>query len=177
MNLQTSHAVLRPWKAEDAESLTQYANNPRIASSMRDGFPSPYTRDDADRFIASATTENTLFLAIEVEGRAVGGIGIHRLDDVYRNTAEIGYWLGEPYWGRGIITEAVRTLVPVAFDLYPIRRIQAGVFSTNPASMRVLEKNGFIREAIHSQAITKNNQVLDEILYVRFKKGERTETP
>lgn len=144
---------------------------------MRDGFPSPYTRDDADRFIASAGDLDTnLFLAVEVEGQAAGGIGVHRLNDVYRHTAEIGYWLAEPFWGRGIITEAVRALVPVAFDLYPIRRMQAGVFSTNPASMRVLEKNGFFREAIHTQAITKNSQVLDEILYVRFKNEEGSET-
>ena len=175
MNIQTPHAILRSWKTGDAESLTRYANNPRIASSMRDGFPSPYTRDDADRFIATAGELNkSLFLAIEVDGQAAGGIGVHCLDDVYQHTAEIGYWLAESFWGRGIITDAVRAIVPVAFEFYPIRRLQAGVFSNNLASMRVLEIIGFIREAIHSQAITKNSQVLDEVMYVRFKNWEES---
>jgi RimJ/RimL family protein N-acetyltransferase len=137
---------------------------------MRDLFPSPYTRKDADRFIARATGPGpALMLAIAVDGEAAGGIGIHPLGDVYRGTAEIGYWLGEPFRGRGIATEAVRALVPVAFERTTIVRIQAGIFENNPASMRVLEKCGFVREAVHRQAITKNGRVMDEMLYVRFR--------
>jgi RimJ/RimL family protein N-acetyltransferase len=137
---------------------------------MRDLFPSPYTRADADRFIAMATgPSRNLLLAIEVDGRAAGGIGIHPLEDVYRGTAEIGYWLGEPFWGRGIATHAVRALVPVAFERYPVQRLQAGIFSSNPASMRVLEKCGFTKEAVHRQAITKHGFLLDEVLYVRYR--------
>jgi RimJ/RimL family protein N-acetyltransferase len=137
---------------------------------MRDAFPSPYTLDDAHRFIAMATGHSpNIFLAIVVGGMAAGGIGIRPLDDVYRKTAEIGYWLAEPFWGKGIVTDAVRALVPVAFERTGAKRIQAGIFSNNPASMRVLEKSGFTREAVHRNTITKNGLVMDEVLYVRFR--------
>jgi [ribosomal protein S5]-alanine N-acetyltransferase len=108
MEIVTPGAVLRTWTARDAPSLARYADNPRIAAMMRDAFPSPYTLGDAHRFIALATSPgNNRFLAIVVDGAACGGIGIHPLDDVHRRTAEIGYWLAEPYWGRGIVTDAV----------------------------------------------------------------------
>ena len=116
--------------------LRQHADNPRIARGMRDLFPTPYTLDDANRFITMATgTTSGLMLAIEVDGDAAGGIGINPLDDVYRGTAEIGYWLAEPFWGKGIVTDAVRSLVPAAFELPGIVRLQAGIFSDNPASI------------------------------------------
>jgi RimJ/RimL family protein N-acetyltransferase len=137
---------------------------------MRDLFPSPYTLDDANRFIAMATGRRSgLMLAIEVDGDAAGGIGINPLEDVYRGTAEIGYWLAEPFWGKGIVTDAIRAIVPVVFEESGIVRLQAGIFSNNPASMRVLEKCGFTLEAVHRHAITKNGVVLDEMLYVRFR--------
>jgi ribosomal-protein-alanine N-acetyltransferase len=173
MRITTRSCILRDWDERDIPSLTCYADNPRIAATMRDLFPSPYTREDARRFITMAThPSRNLLLAIEVEGKAVGGIGIHPLEDVHRNTAEIGYWLAEPYWGRGIVTDAVRALIPVAFGTFDIIRLQAGIFSKNPASMRVLEKCGFIREAVHRDAITKNGVVMDEVLYVLLGKTE-----
>jgi RimJ/RimL family protein N-acetyltransferase len=136
---------------------------------LRDAFPSPYTREDAHRFISMATGPTTnLFLAIEVRDEGVGGIGIHPLDDVKRRSAEIGYWLSESLWGKGIMTDSVRSLVPVAFERYDIVRLQAGIFSNTPASMRVLEKCGFIREAVHRDAIAKNGALLDEVMYVHF---------
>jgi ribosomal-protein-alanine N-acetyltransferase len=110
-----------------------------------------------------------LFLAIDVSGEAVGGIGIHLLDDVKRRSAEIGYWISESLWGRGIVTDAVRSLVPVTFKRYDIVRLQAGIFSNNPASMRVLEKCGFTREAVHRNAIVKMGVILDEMMYVHFR--------
>ena len=110
----------------------------------------------------------TFFLAIDVHGEAVGGIGIHPKSDVRCRSAEIGYWLSESLWGQGIVTDAVSSLVPVAFDRYDIVRLQAGIFSNNPASMRVLEKCGFIREAVHKKAIWKNGRLLDEVVYVHF---------
>jgi ribosomal-protein-alanine N-acetyltransferase len=169
MHIITSSCTLRDWVPGDAGSLARHANNPRIAVMLRDAFPSPYTLDDAYRFISMATgpTPN-LFLAIEVRGEAVGGIGIHPLDDVKRRSAEIGYWLSESLWGKGIVTDAVRFLVPVAFERYDIVRLQAGIFSNNPASMQVLEKCGFIREAVHRNAITKNGASLDEVMYGYF---------
>jgi RimJ/RimL family protein N-acetyltransferase len=172
MQIITPGAVLRDWALGDARSLVRHANNLRVAGTMRDAFPSPYTIDDAHRFITrTADPGNTnLFLAIDVGGEACGGIGIHPLSDVCRRTAEIGYWLTEPLWGRGIATGAVRALVPVAFERYDITRIQAGIFANNPASMRVLEKCGFVREAVHQDSITKNGVTMDEMLYVRFNK-------
>jgi len=169
MYIVTPSCTLRNWIPDDAVSLARHANNSRIAAMMRDAFPSPYTLEDAHRFISTATgpTPN-LFLVIEVKGEAVGGIGIHPLDDVKRRSAEIGYWLSESLWGKGIVTDAVRFLVPVAFERYDIVRLQAGIFSNNPASMQVLEKCGFIREAIHRNAITKNGALLDEVMYVHF---------
>ena len=170
MQIITPDAILRDWNERDIPSLVKYADNPRIAATMRDGFPSPYTEDSARRFVAMATEgSQNLILAIEVDGEAAGGIGIHPLTDVYRCTAEIGYWLAEPFWGRGIVTGAVRALVPVAFDRYDIARLEAGIFSDNPASMRVLEKNGFIREAVHHNAITKNGVLMDEVVFARFR--------
>ncbi len=149
--------------------LHGHANNPRIAAMMRDALPSPYTLEGAHRFIRMATgpTPNHL-LAIEVMGEAVGGIGIHPLDDVKRRSADIGYWLSESLWGKGIVTDVVRSLVPIAFKRYDIVRLQSGIFSNNPASMRVLERCGFIREAVHRNAITKNGTLLDEVMYVYF---------
>lgn len=169
MHVITPSCTLRDWIPDDAGSLVRHANNPRVAAMMRDAFPSPYTPEDAHRFISIATgpTPN-LFLAIDIKGEAVGGIGIHPLDDVKRRSAEIGYWLSESLWGKGIVTDAVGSLVPVAFERYDIVRLQTGIFSNNPASMRVLEKCGFIREAVHRDAITKNRTLLDEVMYVHF---------
>ena len=170
MQISTPHAVLRDWNERDIPSLVRYADNPRIAAMMRDAFPSPYTEEDACRFIAMAVAPSeNLFLAIDVDGEAAGGIGIHPLSDVHRKTAEIGYWLAEPYWGRGIVSDAVGALVQKAFASYDIIRIEAGIFSGNRASMRVLEKKGFVREAVHHNAITKNGVVMDEVVYVRFR--------
>lgn len=153
----------------DSVSLVKHADNPRISASMRDAFPTPYTLDDAGRFLTMATSPGPdLFLAIEVGGDAVGGIGIHRKSDVRCRSAEVGYWLSESFWGRGIVTDALFALVPVAFEQYDIVRLQAGLFSNNLASMRVLEKCGFIREAVHKNAIWKNGTLLDEIVYVHF---------
>jgi [ribosomal protein S5]-alanine N-acetyltransferase len=170
LQIRTPGALLRPWKTEDAPSLARHANNPRVSACMRDLFPSPYTIGDAHNFIAMTTGASpNIFLAIEVQGEAAGGIGIHPLEDVHHRTAEIGYWLAEPFWGKGIVTDAVRALIPVAFADPDTIRIQAGIFSHNPASMRVLEKCGFVREAVHRNAITKNGVLMDEVMYVRFR--------
>jgi RimJ/RimL family protein N-acetyltransferase len=169
MRIITPGSILRDWTFADAGSLVKHADNPHIAARMRDLFPNPYTLDDAKRFISMATSPGpNLFLAIEKGGEAVGGIGIHQLDDVRCRSAEIGYWLSEAFWGQGIVTGAVSSMVPVAFEQFDIVRLQAGVFSNNPASMHVLEKCGFVREAVHKNAIWKNGALLDEVMYVHF---------
>ena len=166
MQIRTPTSILRNWTSGDIGSLVRHADNPRVAAMMRDGFPSPYTQEDGRRFVDLATTPGPrFFLAIEVDGEACGGIGIHHLNDVHRRSAEIGYWLSESCWGRGIATDAVRAIVPVAFKTFDINRLQAGIFAGNPASMRVLEKCGFVREAVHTHAITKNGVTMDEIVY------------
>nr|WP_319376158.1 GNAT family N-acetyltransferase [uncultured Methanoregula sp.] len=170
MYLQTRKAILRPWSVADAESVVRHGNNPRIAACMRDGFPHPYTLADANRFIDLAGSTKNLMLAIEVNGEAAGGIGIHYFEDVYRGTGEIGYWLSESFWGQGIVTDAVRALVPAVFRETALVRIQAGIFANNKASARVLEKCGFLREAVHKNAITKDGVLMDEIVYAILKK-------
>lgn len=170
LQIRTPGAILRPWREDDAPLLARHADNPRVSACMRDLFPSPYMHEDARRFITMATAPSrNILLAIEVRGEAAGGIGVHPLDDVHRGTAEIGYWLAEPFWGQGIMTDAVRALVPAVFERTGAARIQAGIFSNNPASMRVLEKCGFAREAVHRNAITKNGVLMDEVMYVRFR--------
>jgi ribosomal-protein-alanine N-acetyltransferase len=168
--IRTPSAYLRPWETDDAPALASHANNSDIAGSMRDGFPSPYTLEDAERFIYLASgTSSAILLAIEVDGEAVGGIGVTSLGDVYKNTAEIGYWVAAPYQGRGIVTEAVKALVPIAFERLDVVRIQAGIFENNRASARVLEKCGFQREAVHKRAVTKNGTIMDEVIYACFR--------
>ncbi len=169
MRIETPRLVLRDWTGGDAVALARAANNPRVAATMKDSFPSPCTPKDARLFIYLARRNPSgIFLAIEFEGVVIGGIAIHRQNDVRRRTAEIGYWLSEPYWGHGIATEAVSALVPVAYQSFDIVRLQAGIFSNNQASMRVLEKCGFQREAVHSNAFFKNGELLDEVMYVHF---------
>lgn len=169
MEIAIPGAVLRDWRQEDAASLARHADSPGIAAAMRDGFPSPYTLEDARAFIAAATgSAGNLVLAIEVDGEVAGGIGVHPLGDVYRRTAEIGYWLSESRRGRGIATAAVCALVPIAFERFGLARLQAGVFSNNARSMSVLERAGFTREAVHGRAIWKNGELLDEVVYVHF---------
>lgn len=171
--IKTSSFTRRPWTKADASSLVRHADNPKIAARLRDAFPNPYTRADAERFIAMAAGGDTeiVFLAIEIDGEAAGGIGAHRLEGEKRCSAELGYWLAEPYWDRGIATDAVRGFVPVAFSRLGIIRLHAGIFSNNPASMRVLEKCGFVREDVHRSAIVKGGEVLDEVVYAMVKVG------
>jgi RimJ/RimL family protein N-acetyltransferase len=171
MEIVLSKCKLRPWSAKDVYSLANFANNGHIAMYLRDTFPYPYTIKDAEFFISQvASTDNSqIILAIDINGSAVGSIGVHLLSDVYRKSAEIGYWLSEKYWGQGIVTEALGSLVDHVFTKYDIYRIYAAVFETNLASMRVLEKCGFVRESIHRKAVIKNNVIMDEYIYTRIQ--------
>lgn len=166
MQIEFSHGVLRPWEWDDSQALVALANNPRIAEKLRDAFPHPYTAADADRWLTVANKyEPPRNFAVAVEGKAVGGAGLVLREDVYRRSAEIGYWLGEPYWGRGIMTAAVRATVDYAFETFDICRLFASVFDGNVASARVLEKAGFTFEARLRQTITKGGRTRDELVY------------
>ena len=136
--------ILRPWQPADLDSLVENANDFDIAIFLTDGFPHPYTREHGEKFIAFANTgESKTFLAIEVGGKAAGGIGVDVKADIMRKNAELGYWLGRKYWGKGIITNAIKEITELAFKKYDITRIYARPYGTNLASQRVWEKAGF----------------------------------
>ena len=158
--------TLRPWSLNDLESLVQYANNPAISKNMMDQFPHPYTMEAGKKFIEFANKDNPVHIfAIEVDGKAIGGIGLHPQDDVQRKNAELGYWLAEPYWGKGIITRAIAEMVQFGFNTYDINRIFARPFGSNKASQRVLEKAGFKLEGYFANTIIKNDEYQDELVY------------
>ncbi len=164
--LEAGPCIIRPWQHADREALIRHADNRRVWLMLRDQFPHPYTRADADAWLAHAAKQQPVTsCAIVVAGEAAGGIGIAPQPDVHRRSAEVGYWLGEAFWNRGIMTAAVRAFTAYAFDAYDLIRIFAGVFSTNPASMRVLEKAGYTREGILKKSVVKDGQILDQVLY------------
>ncbi len=158
--------ILRPWRIEDADSLVENANNINIAKYLTDMFPHPYTKENAANFINYANSDVPIHIfAIEVDNKAVGGIGIHPQNDIMRKNAELGYWLGEKYWNMGIISKAISLMVDFAFNNYDIVRLYARPFGNNIASQRVLEKNGFKLEARIEKNIFKYDEFLDELIY------------
>lgn len=132
---------------------------------MWDSFPSPYTHADAEQWISFTRQEPQTHFAIEVRGEAVGGIGLELGEDVERRSAEIGYWLGEEFWGRGIVPAAVGGLTRYGFETFGLTRIFAVPFASSSASIRVLEKCGYVREGILRRGAVKEDIVLDQILY------------
>jgi ribosomal-protein-alanine N-acetyltransferase len=132
---------IRPWNKEDVDELATAANNPKISMTLRDGFPFPYTKKDARDWIRLNENKKPITnFAIDVDGKIAGGIGFLGKENIYRKNAEIGSWLAELFWNKGIATEAVRPLTNYIFSSFDIDRLEAEVFSNNPASMKVLEK-------------------------------------
>ena len=157
---------LRPWNISDLDSLVKYANNWNIAKNLTDKFPFPYSENSGRAFIEFATKDDPIHIfAIDINGQAVGGIGIHPQDDIHRKNAELGYWLAEPFWGKGVISNAVKQSVYFAFDTFHIARVFSRPFGTNLASQKVLEKNGFVLEGRFEKVLFKNNEYLDELIY------------
>ncbi|HEU4403612.1 MAG TPA: GNAT family protein [Candidatus Polarisedimenticolia bacterium] len=165
MDLTLETCRIRSWRLADAPSLARHANGRGVWLNVRDRFPHPYTLADADRWIRRAveTTPETQFAI--VVGEAVGGIGLEPKTDVERRSAEIGYWLGEPFWGRGIATEAVRAMTDFAFTHFDLCRLEALVFEWNPASARVLEKAGYQLEGRLRKSVLKDGRMIDSLLY------------
>jgi ribosomal-protein-alanine N-acetyltransferase len=161
---------VREWRPGDVDSLVEHANNVKVSRNLHDAFPHPYTRADAEAWIekTSADHSDTVF-AIEVDGKAVGGIGFNLGKDVDRRTAAIGYWLGETYWGRGITTEVLRAVTEYAFEKFDLARLEAYVFEWNLGSARVLEKAGYTREARLRKRVTKEGRTIDCFLYARVR--------
>jgi RimJ/RimL family protein N-acetyltransferase len=158
--------IIRNWQIQDAPFIAKYANNRKIWINLRDAFPYPYSLADAEVFISRVIGEDpeTIF-AIANKSEAIGSIGLMLGKDVHRFTAEMGYWLAEPYWGKGIMTDAVRLLTAWAFRELKLHRISAEPYSTNPTSHRVLEKAGFKREGILRSSAFKDGKILDQYLY------------
>jgi len=161
--------VLRPWKKEDISLLTGIANNINVWNNVRDRLPHPYTEKDAQEWIDFTLFKQPLtHFAIEADSLLVGSIGFLLKEDVYSKNIEIGYFIGENYWGKGIATEAIKQLLNLLIANYDVVRIYADVFENNKASMRVLEKNGFHLEAIHKKAVYKNKVFMDEYVWVKL---------
>lgn len=160
---------LRNWQEGDEESLAKNANNLAIWNQVRDYFPSPYTLQDAHDWVRIRKEDETSW-AIVVDKQAVGGISVYLQEDVYKKNAELGYWLGEAYWGRGIMSKAVAETVKHCFAEFDIHRIYANVFESNVASMRVLEKCGFTKEAVLQESIYKNGRYQNEHIYAILNK-------
>jgi len=176
MQLIGSRCTLRPWQPGDADALVKYANNAKVARNLRDRFPHPYTLRDAKAFIhACATVRPHVSFAIVVDDQAVGGIGISPGTDVERFSAEIGYWIGEPFWGRGIAAEAVQLMSAYAFETCRMLRLFAVPFADNSRSTRVLEKAGYMREAILRSSAVKEGTVRDQALYALVNPRWRAE--
>lgn len=167
MNLDLGEGLsIREYRDDDVDSLVQHANNPNVSRNLEDRFPYPYTAEQADKWLQIVAEQDPLTsFAIANASGVIGGIGFQLRQDIYRVTAELGYWLGEDYWGQGIATKAVRAVTEWAFGAFPLERVQARVFESNPASCRVLEKAGFTYEGRLRRSVLKINLVMDLLVY------------
>ncbi len=157
---------IRPWTIQDLDNLILFANNWNVARNLKDRFPHPYTREDGKSFIDIASRNNPAqMLAIDLDGKAIGGIGIHPQKDIYRKNAELGYWLAEPYWGQGFVTKAIGKMIDYAFKHFDIDRIYACPFGTNAGSQKALLKNGFVLEGKFDNILFKDGIYYDEYIF------------
>lgn len=171
MELTLATCVVRNWRAGDLRSLVRHANDRDVWIHLRDRFPHPYLEEHGRTFLERiATQAPPRVWAIEVDGAAVGGIGLELLSDVERVSAEIGYWLGRACWGRGVMTEAVRAVTAEAFRQFDLTRIFALPFADNPGSIRVLEKAGYALEGRMPQSAIKDGRIRDQLLYGAYRK-------
>lgn len=165
MLIELDEIQIRPWRKDDAEGIVKYANNRKIWKNVRDAFPHPYTLEDAKAFIEKALSADPVtFFAIANQFEVIGSIGLGLGQDVHRYSAEMGYWLAEPYWGKGIMTKAVKAFAEWSMEEYKLIRIFSEPFVTNIASLKVLEKAGFQKEGIMRANVVKENQIIDQYL-------------
>ena len=170
MRIEFGEWQLRSFRPDYAASLAKYANNRSVSRNLRDRFPYPYRIGDAEGFIRLASEQDpeTMF-AIASDAEAIGGIGLELYADVHRRSAQVGYWLGEPFWGRGIATLALEAITGYAFARFDLARVYAYVYEWNPASARVLEKAGYEYEGRLRKSITKDGQIIDQWLYAMVR--------
>lgn len=170
MRLQLSTCTVRDWKPDDLQPLVRHANNRRIWINLRDRFPHPYLETHGQQFLQHvARLSPATVWAIEVGGEAAGAIGLETLSDVERVSAELGYWLGEQHWGRGIVTEAVEAVTAEAFRRFDLTRIFALPFADNHGSIRVLEKAGFVLEGQMRHSAIKDGRLRDQLMFGRYR--------
>ncbi len=170
MELKLQSCTVRKCVVQDAVAIQRHANNRKIWIKLRDVFPHPYSLDDARAFLGFVLKEDpTTTFAIATESEAIGCIGLRLGTDVHRKAAELGYWLGESYWGRGIMSEAVREFTRWGFEVFDLQRIFAEPFEDNTASVRVLEKAGFVCEGRLRANVFKDGKVLDSFIYARVR--------
>lgn len=171
IRLQGERVLIRAWQQGDIPALLEHGNDPEVARNMVDAFPHPYGQQDAENWLQVVAKAPFLdcHFGIEFEGEAVGGVGYTPAGDVARRCAEIGYWIGQAHWGKGIATEALGLLTDHVFAHTDIVRLRGTVFEWNPASARVLEKCGYELEARCRQSAYKLGQVIDTFVYVRLK--------
>jgi ribosomal-protein-alanine N-acetyltransferase len=173
MRLECRQCVVRDWSPADREALVRAADNRAIWRNLTHMFAHPYTPADADAWFAYlADMPEPTHWAIEVDGAAVGGIGVEPGEGVFARAADFGYWLAQPYLGRGIMTEAVRAVAPVAMSSFGLCRLESAVFAWNPASMRVLEKCGFTREGVSRASVFKDGEIIDRVVYALVNVGD-----
>jgi ribosomal-protein-alanine N-acetyltransferase len=166
VHLDAGVCKLRRWQTDDLEALVRHADNRNVWLTLRDRFPHPYTQEAGQAWLGAVVPEDPPgTLAIAVHGEAIGGIGVIPGVDVNRHAAELGYWIGEAYWGRGIMTSAIRRFQPWAGDALGVTRLYSHVFASNPGSARVLEKCGFVREGVLRRHARKDGVLLDEYVY------------
>lgn len=170
MRFDLQGCQVRSWKRSDAAAIVRHANDRDVWIQLRDRFPHPYTIANAHRWLDEVCgAEPEVQFAIAVAGRAVGGIGFAFRPDVYRRSAEIGYWLGREHWGRGIMTQAVVAVSAYALKSFDLVRLDAEVFETNPASRRVLEKAGYVCEGCLQRSVTKAGRTIDAFRYALLR--------
>jgi ribosomal-protein-alanine N-acetyltransferase len=164
-----NNILLRPWKIEDAEQLASIANNKKIWLNLRDRFPHPYNMDNAKEWLKDHVNETPVqHFCIEYDGSVAGSIGVIPKDDVYRKSIEIGYFVGEPFWGKGIATKAIALLLEYIKIHFDVIRVYAEVFDHNKASMHALRKNGFYLESIRRKAAIKDGILQDDCIWVKL---------
>ena len=170
MRLQLLLCTIRPWVASDAESITRHANDREVSMHLRDRFPFPYGIEQARTFLDWHLQQPVPTVwAIEVNGEAVGGIGIELHGDVERVSAEIGYWMGRAHWGHGIATEALKAVTTESFQRFDITRLYAVPFADHTASVRVLEKAGYVQEGRMRRSAIKDGIVRDQLLFAAYR--------
>ena len=170
MLIETTFGMIRCWNDRDVDALVKHADNRNIWLNLRDLFPYPYTAESARSFLAAVGRQDPVtFFAVASPEEAIGGIGITLNCDVHRLTAEMGYWLGESHWGKGIMSETIIRFTEFAFERFGLVRIYAEPYAANQSSCRVLEKSGFVLEGRMRSSVIKEGRIMDQLLYAKIK--------